>query len=382
MKKISLMTCSAIAALMFAACGEDSTAVNFVQPSIENGSEVVPDSLSETSSSSIAVSSSNTAVLSSSGTVYSSSLVAESSSATILSSSATLLSSSAAISSSSAAVNLSSAVLDPILPVAGAYAECMARKTDPLLDGNSVPGGDGLALPPVAYRRVGAEKVSFSLENILFACNARFDSLNVYPSGDTLYVKTKLATSDAEKCVCVSKVHFSVGADSAFSKATLLVLDDESSNNLGNRMKIVDKIEDADEKPVLAASDVQAVCRNDRVTAEKPALVNALSEIADTTSKELPYARRIAGADGFDTIEMDDIYVACGIVVEGIDVIASGDTLYANPKIDQSAAVAKCLCPTRIRFKIEQDSRFTHADYLVYDKSLTMKLVNVKVKID
>ena len=375
MKKISLMTCSAIAALMFAACGEDSSAVNFVQPSIENGSEVVPDSLSETSSSSIAVSSSNTAVLSSSGTVYSSSLVAESSSAT-------LLSSSAAISSSSAAVNLSSAALDPILPVAGAYAECMARKTDPLLDGNPVPGGDGLALPPVAYRRVGAEKVSFSLENILFACNARFDSLNVYPSGDTLYVKTKLATSDAEKCVCVSKVHFSVDADSAFSKATLLVLDDESSDNLGNRMKIVDKIEDADEKPVLAASDVQAVCRNDRVTAEKPALVNALSEIADTNSKELPYARRIAGADGFDTIEMDDIYVACGIVIEGINVIASGDTLYAEPKIDQSAAVAKCLCPTRISFKIEQDSRFTKANYLVYDKSHTMKLVNVKIKID
>lgn len=375
MKKISLMTCSAIAALMFAACGEDSTAVNFVQPSIENGSEVVPDSLSETSSSSVVVSSSNTAVLSSSEVAYSSSLVAESSSAT-------LLSSSAAISSSSAAVNSSSAVLDPILPESEAYAECMVRKTDPMLDGNQVPGGDGLALPPVAYRRVGAKKVSFSLENILFACNARFDSLNVYSSGDTLYVKTKLAVSEPEKCTCVSKVHFRVGADSAFTKATLLVLDDGSSTNLGNRMRIVDLVDDVQEVYHVGPSDVQAVCRNDRVTAEKPALVNALSDIVDTNSKELPIARRITGADGFDTIEMDDIYVACGIVIEGINVIASGDTLYAEPKIDQSAAVAKCLCPTRIGFKIEQDSRFTKANYLVYDRSHTIKLVNVKVKID
>ena len=375
MKKISLVTCSAIAALMFAACGEDSTAVNFVQPSIENGSEVVPDSLSETSSSSIAVSSSNTAVLSSSGTVYSSSLVAESSSAT-------LLSSSAAISSSSAAVNLSSAALDPILPMTEAYAECMARKSDPMLDGNLVPGGDGLALPPVAYRRVDAGKVSFSLENILFACNARFDSLNVHPSGDTLYVKTKLAVAEPEKCTCVSKVHFNIDADSAFTKATLLVLDDESGTNLGNRMKIVDLVDDVQEVYHVGPSDVQAVCRNDRVTAEKPALVNALSDIVDTNSKELPYARRITGADGFDTIEMDEIYVACGIVIEGINVIASGDTLYAEPKIDQSAKVAKCLCPTRVGFKIEQDSRFTKANYLVYDKSHTMKLVNVKIKID
>ena len=324
MKKISLMTCSAIAALMFAACGEDSTAVNFVQPSIENGSEVVPDSLSENSSSSIAESSSNTAVLSSSGIAYSSSLVAESSSAT-------LLSSSAAISSSFAAVNSSSAVLDPILPMTEAYAECMARKSDPMLDGNLVPGGDGLALPPVAYRRVEAEKINFSLENILFACNARFDSLNVHPSGDTLYVKTKLAVAEPEKCTCVSKVHFNIDADSAFTKATLLVLDDESGTNLGNRMKIVDLVDDVQEVYHVGPSDVQAVCRNDRVTAEKPALVNALSDIVDTNSKELPYARRITGADGFDTIEMDEIYVACGIVIEGIVGCRSANSGTAAP---------------------------------------------------
>ena len=374
MKKLSFFACSAIAALMFAACGEDSTAVNFVQPSIENGSEVVPDSLSETSSSSMAVSSSNIAVFSSSGTAYSSNLVAESSSATLLSSSTAM--------SSSAAESSSSAVLEPILPVTDAYAECMARKKDPLLDGNPIPGGDGLALPPVAYRRVDAKKVSFSLENILFACNARFDSLNVYPSDDTLYVKTKLATLDAEKCVCVSKVHFGVVADSAFFRATLLVLDDGSSTNFGNRMKIVDLVDDVEEVYHVGKSDVQAVCKNDRVTADKPALVSALSDIADTASKEQPYARRITGGDGFDAIEMDDIYAPCGIVFEGIDVVVSGDTLYADPKFSQPVPMTNCLCSTRIRFKIEQDSRFTKANYLVYDRSRTMRLLNLKAKMD
>ena len=98
MKKLSFFACSAIAAMMFAACGEDSSAGSFVLPST-NGSDVVTDSLSETSSSSMAVSSSNIAVFSSSGTAYSSNLVAESSSATLLSSS-TAMSSSAAESSS------------------------------------------------------------------------------------------------------------------------------------------------------------------------------------------------------------------------------------------------------------------------------------------
>ena len=373
MKKLSFFACSAIAALMFAACGEDSSAGSFVLPST-NGSDVVTDSLSETSSSSMAVSSSNIAVFSSSGTAYSSNLVAESSSATLLSSSTAM--------SSSAVESSSSAVLEPILPVTDAYAECMARKKDPLLDGNPIPGGDGLALPPVAYRRVDAKKVSFSLENILFACNARFDSLNVYSSGDTLYVKTKIAPSDAEKCVCVSKVHFGVEADSAYSTAKLLVLEDGSSTNLGNGMKIVDLVDDVEEVYHVGESDVQAVCKNDRVTAEKPALVSALSDIADTASKERPYARRITGGDGFDAIEMDDIYAPCGIVFEGIDVVVSGDTLYADPKFSQPVPMTNCLCSTRIRFKIEQDSRFTKANYLVYDRSRTMRLLNLKAKMD
>ena len=239
-----------------------------------------------------------------------------------------------------------------------------------------------MALPPVAYRRVDAKKVSFSLENILFACNARFDSLNVYSSGDTLYVKTKIAPSDAEKCVCVSKVHFDVEADSAYSTAKLLVLEDGSSTNFGNRMKIVDLVDDVEEVYHVGKSDVQAVCRNDRVTAEKPALVSALSDIADTASKELPYARRITGGDGFDAIEMDDIYAPCGIVFEGIDVVVSGDTLYADPKFSQPVPMTNCLCSTRIRFKIEQDSRFTKANYLVYDRSRTMRLLNLKAKMD
>ena len=195
-------------------------------------------------------------------------------------------------------------------------------------------------------------------------------------------MKAKLATSDAEKCVCVSKVHFEVEADSAFFRATLLVLDDESSTNLGNRMKIVDLVDDVEEVYHVGKSDVQAVCKNDRVTADKPALVSALSDIADTASKEQPYARRITGGDGFDAIEMDDVYAPCGIVFEGIDVVVSGDTLYAEPKFSQPVPMTNCLCSTRIRFKIEQDSRFTHADYLVYDRSRTMRLLNLKAKMD
>ena len=195
-------------------------------------------------------------------------------------------------------------------------------------------------------------------------------------------MKTKIAPSDAEKCVCVSKVHFDVEADSAYSTAKLLVLEDGSSTNLGNRMKIVDLADDVEEVYHVGKSDVQAVCRNDRVTAEKPALVNALLDVVDTASRELPYARRITGGDGFDAIEMDDIYAPCGIVFEGIDVVVSGDTLYADPKFSQPVPMTNCLCSTRIRFKIEQDSRFTHADYLVYDRSRTMRLLNLKAKMD
>ncbi len=192
-------------------------------------------------------SSSSTEAESSSGEILLSSAVESSSSEMpeLSSSSAVESSSNAVVSSSSAVVENSSSVepLDPShLIVTDARAECYAKKvTDPMLDGASgVADRYEAALPPVAYRYVGGTRTGFTLENITMTCNVKIENMEVYESEGTVYVKPKLDYTNAQRCLCESRLHFSLPTDSVYSSANYLVIDDGSSVNFQNKMEIYD----------------------------------------------------------------------------------------------------------------------------------------------
>ena len=146
-------------------------------------------------------------------------------------------------SSSDVAESSSSAEPDPShLIVTDAVAECRANKiTDPMLDGASgVADRYEAALPPVAYRYVGGTRTGFTLENIMMTCNVDIEKMEVYESEETIYVKPKLDYTNAQRCLCESRLHFSLPVEAVFYTAKYLVLDDGSSVNFQNKMEIYD----------------------------------------------------------------------------------------------------------------------------------------------
>ena len=208
MKKLSVVACSAFAALMFVACSDDSvTAAVPLAGGAGQGGGVALDSTRNSSNG------------------------AESSSSVIESSSA--------VSSSSEA--------DPSrVIVTDAVAQCEDRRTfDPMLDGSVSAESftrekSDAALPPVAYRYVSTENVGFTIKNVTTTCNATIDSLEITTADNTIYVNAKYDFTNAQRCLCRSQITFSIKIDPAYNTAKYLVLNDGGSTNFDNKMEIVD----------------------------------------------------------------------------------------------------------------------------------------------
>lgn len=128
-----------------------------------------------------------------------------------------------------------------------------------------------------------------------------------------------------------------------------------------------------------SASSISAECKN---TLAKSAASNEnlIPDVLENTTENQKVAIRTAEDDKFDRIYIDDVYVQCGAVFKGIDVTASNDTIYVDPKInlkiDGSGPVPTCLCPTLVSFNIERTSKFSNINYLVYQNDLVMPLEN------
>ncbi|WP_290742586.1 hypothetical protein [Fibrobacter sp. UBA4309] len=301
------------------------------------------------------------------------------------------LSSSAESSSSFALpVESSSSVVvsaDPHHVITDAVAQCGTKSAvdDPLVDGNlDVVPVDTVRvreekLPPVALRYVGTERTGFTIENLSLTCGAELDTLDVNVSGDTVYVKAKFDNTNAQRCICNSKVDFAVENNPAYGHATVLVFDNVAGSN-PNTMEIVDMSVVTVEEITghRLAKDIKLECKNDRQTANAPVLAGnsfAMDPI-DTTSTKVAVAGRRVGNDGFDTIVILEVMMPCAIVFESFDVYADNGTLYVKPKVDPDSPITNCICPTRVSFKVEQNEAFSNANYLVFDREEPMPLVN------
>lgn len=351
MKKI--LTCSAALSLMLLACGDDA-------------SSTAPEQQTETENLSETVLSSGTEPLSSE--------VAESSSS-VKSSSSETPSSSAALQSSSSAGDTHHIITD-------ANGQCAATRVagDPMLDGDGKYVGGDEELPTFAYRYVGTEQTGFTIENISITCGLVVDTLDVNVSGDTVYVNATFDRTNAQRCICNFKIDFAVENDPAYSHAKVLVFDEAPGiNESPDILQIVDMdvvtIEEA--TGYKQAKDINLMCKNDRQTHNAPAAADntLLPETKDTTDAA-PFAGRVVGKDGFDTIIISEVMMPCEIVFETFDVHASNGTLYVEPKVDPDSPITNCICPTRVTFKIEQNEAFSNTNNLVFDGGDPMPLKN------
>lgn len=253
------------------------------------------------------------------------------------------------------------------------------RAADPLLDGASqdtVPINDG-NVPPVAYRYVGTERTGFTLENISLSCGVVVDTLDANVSGDTVHVKAKFDRSNAMRCPCNFEINFAVENNEAYALATVLSI--EGATGEPFFMEIIDMNVITVEEMHQFAKDIAIECKNDRQTLNRPALqaVTLLPDFDTTSTKHI--AGRVVGDDGFDMILINELDVGCGVENVNFEVSASNDTLYVQPSAGLFGT--NCICPSRINFKIEQNSRFSNTNVLVFGHFEPMPLVTA-VRID
>ena len=338
--------------------------------------EVVTEPLPVRSSSSAAIESSSEMALSS-AVVSSSSVMPE------------LSSSSVQPQFSSSSVEVSSSSAEPQDPshviVTDATADCRTTSNiDPMLDGSrSSEERSDAALPPVAYRYVGPSRTGFTIENISMTCNISIDSMDVYVSGETVYVTPKLNYAEAQRCLCESRVQFSLPNDPAYYKAKYLVFDDGSSVNFQNKMEIYDMdvvtIDEMEGKVPVAVKDFNAGCNNNKyLTTGATKLDDTLLPVIDPEEPE-GYAFVVDEGDDYMMIEMDNLQYSCGTVFVGFEVKVANDTLYVESFVDPSSPVAKCLCPTRIQLKVAKNEQTFNSQYLILDKYHKLTLVRKTV---
>lgn len=230
-----------------------------------------------------------------------------------------------------------------------------------------------------AYRYVSTERTGFTLENLKLTYGIVADTLDVDVSGDTVYVKAVFDFTNAQRMYCQSTINFAVDNNPAFAQASFVAFY-QNRDTEPILLKIVDMdvitVEDATRQ---YAKDIAIECKNDRQTLNRPALqaVTLLPDFDTTSTKHI--AGRVVGDDGFDMILINELDVGCGVENVNFEVSASNDTLYVQPSAGLFGT--NCICPSRINFKIEQNSRFSNTNVLVFGHFEPMPLVTA-VRID
>lgn len=113
-----------------------------------------------------------------------------------------------------------------------ADAQCnKSGPDDPMVDA---------ALPPVAHMYVNGDSAQIVIEEVVLTCGTIFESVAIEMKDSTLYVTPHYDTSLPQAdCLCTSKVSFNIKALDLYKEATLLVYDDGTSSNLGNKMRLI-----------------------------------------------------------------------------------------------------------------------------------------------
>lgn len=370
----------ACVALSFAllACSDESSPV--ASGSLISGGGVSSVTVLESSS---AVTNS----VSSAAAPKSSATVPASSAAAAPKSSATVPASSAVVASSSS-VTPTADSLPPLtdesrLVIKNAVGQCgTLQNFDALQDA----GFKRAEMPNIrAIRTVGSDSTEFLIGDVQLTCGWVLDSLEITTSGDTLVINAEFDRSNAQRCLCDYQFLFKVKSETTYSKTNFVTLRTEPSRENDRTTPILDsEIWGSDPvSHVQVISNVSAMCNNKKNVENAPRRVASTIEvnIVDTTSSgnNKPHATMTILDNGFIKVDVDGIYLSCGVIIESVSVSSTGgSTIFASIKVDPSSPVVNCICPTRISFDVKNENGFANANYISSDEFGQIQILKTK----
>ena len=371
--------------LALLACSDDSSPV-------ASGSQISGGGVSSVtvleSSSAVTNSVSSAAAPKSSATVPASSVtVPASSAAAAPKSSATVPASSAVVVSSSSVApatdSLAPAADDARLVIKNAVGQCGTLQN---FDASQDAGFRPAEKPNMrAIRTVGSDSTEFLIRDVQLTCGWVLDSLEITTSGDTLVVNAEFDRSNAQRCLCDYQFLFKVKSETTYSKTNFVTLRTEPSRENDRTTPIIDSeiwgIDPVSHVQVI--SNVSAMCNNKKNVENAPRRVASTIEVnlVDTTSSgnNKPHATMKILDNGFIRIDVDGVYLPCGVIIESVSVSSTGgSTIFASIKVDPSSPVVNCLCRSRILFDVKNENGFANANYISSDEFGQIQILKTK----
>jgi hypothetical protein len=346
----------------------------------ESSSAAAPKSSAAAPKSSATVPASSVAVPASSATAPKSSASAPASSATVPASSAMVASSS---SVAPATDSLAPAADDARLVIKNAVGQCGTLQN---FDASQDAGFRPAEKPNMrAIRTVGSDSTEFLIRDVQLTCGWVLDSLEITTSGDTLVINAEFDRSNAQRCLCDYQFLFKVKSETIYSKTNFITLRTDPVRENDRTTPIIDSeiwgIDPVSHVQVI--SNVSAMCNNKKNVENAPRRVASTIEvnIVDTTSSgnNKPHATMKILDNGFIRIDVDGVYLPCGVIIESVSVSSTGgSTIFASIKVDPSSPVVNCICPTRISFDVKNENGFANANYISSDEFGQIQILKTK----
>ena len=236
-----------------------------------------------------------------------------------------------------------------------------------------------------AIRTVGSDSTEFLIRDVQLTCGWVLDSLEITTSGDTLVINAEFDRSNAQRCLCDYQFLFKVKSETIYSKTNFITLRTDSVRENDRTTPIIDSeiwgIDPVSHVQVI--SNVSAMCNNKKNVENAPRRVTPRIEvnIVDTTSSgnNKPHATMKILDNGFIRIDVDGVYLPCGVIIESVSVSSTGgSTIFASIKVDPSSPVVNCICPTRISFDVKNENGFANANYISSDEFGQIQILKTK----
>lgn len=377
----------ACVALSFAllACSDESSPV-------ASGSQISGGGVSSVtvleSSSAVTNSVSSAAAPKSSATVPASSVTVPASSAAAAPKSSATVPASSAVVASSSSVTPTTDSLSPLtdesrLVIRNAVGQCGTLQN---FDASQDAGFRPAEKPNMrAIRTVGSDSTEFLIRDVQLTCGWVLDSLEITTSGDTLVVNAEFDRSNAQRCLCDYQFLFKVKSETTYSKTNFVTVRTGPVRENDRTTPIVDSeiwgIDPVSHVQVI--SNVSAMCNNKKNVENAPRRVASTIEvnIVDTTSSgnNKPHATMTILDNGFIKVDVDGVYLPCGVIIESVSVSSTGgSTIFASIKVDPSSPVVNCICPTRISFDVKNENGFANANYISSDEFGQIQILKTK----
>ena len=126
----------------------------------------------------------------------------------------------------------------------------------------------------------------------------------------------------------------------------------------------------------LIITDASAQCSAKSRVTDNPWLDGATPVQAIRPKEDAlpPVAYRYAGTER-TSFSIENISFACDVTIDTLDVYVIGETVYVNAKMNYDNA-KRCLCDSKVNFAVDNNPEFWHARWLVLDDGSSINFQN------